>query len=128
MFTISQAAKTAELPVKTIRYYGDIGLVAAAGRSASGYRLYDNRAVRKLIFVRRARAFGFSIEECRDLLGLYEDQDRSSADVKFLAQKRLLEIEEKQAELQALHDELSQVVKACRGDDRPDCPILDHLT
>ena len=128
MFTISDAAKKAELPVKTIRYYADIGLVEAPSRSAAGYRLYDAPALKKLIFVRRARAFGFSVSECRDLLGLYEDQDRSSADVKSLAQKRLLEIEEKQAELQALHDELSHVVKACRGDDRPDCPILDHLT
>ena len=127
MFTISDAAKKAELPVKTIRYYADIGLVEAASRSDSGYRLYDEPSLKKLIFVRRARAFGFSVSECRDLLGLYEDQDRSSADVKSLAQKRLLEIEEKQAELQALHDELSHVVKACRGDNRPDCPILDHF-
>lgn len=124
---ISAAAKAAELPVKTVRYYADVGLVPAPSRTASGYRAYDAVAVRKLIFVRRARAFGFTIEECRELLGLYEDQSRSSADVKRLAKHRIAEIERKQRELQSLHDELSRVVRACRGDDRPDCPIIDHL-
>ena len=124
---ISKAAGAAGLPVKTVRYYADIGLVAPAGRTASGYRDYDDAAVRKLAFVRRAREFGFTIEECRDLLGLYEDRGRSSADVKRIAAKRLEEIEAKQRALQALHDELSELVCACHGDDRPDCPILEHL-
>ena len=124
---ISKAAEAAGLPVKTVRYYADIGLVAPAGRTASGYRDYDDAAVRKLAFVRRAREFGFTIEECRDLLGLYEDRARSSADVKRIAARRLEEIEAKQRALQALHDELSELVCACHGDDRPDCPILDHL-
>jgi Cu(I)-responsive transcriptional regulator len=124
---ISRAAEVAGLPVKTVRYYADIGLVAPAGRSASGYREYDDAAVRKLAFVRRAREFGFSIEECRELLGLYEDRGRSSADVKRIAEKRLAEIEAKQRALQALHDELSVLVQACHGDDRPDCPIIDSL-
>ncbi|MFP4303678.1 Cu(I)-responsive transcriptional regulator [Rhodosalinus sp.] len=124
---ISNAAEAAGLPVKTVRYYADIGLVAPAGRTASGYRDYDDAAVRRLAFVRRAREFGFSIEECRELLGLYGDRDRSSADVKAIARKRLEEIEAKQRALQALHDELSELVRACHGDDRPDCPILDHL-
>ncbi|RBI85729.1 Cu(I)-responsive transcriptional regulator [Rhodosalinus halophilus] len=124
---ISRAAEAAGLPVKTVRYYADIGLVAPAGRSASGYREYDDATVRKLAFVRRAREFGFSIEECRELLGLYEDRGRSSADVKRIAEKRLAEIEAKQRALQALHDELSVLVRACHGDDRPDCPIIDSL-
>ncbi len=124
---ISKAAEAAGLPVKTVRYYADIGLVAPAGRSAAGYRDYDDAAVRKLAFVRRAREFGFSIPECRELLDLYEDRTRSSADVKRLAERRLAEIETKQRALQELHDELSSLVHACRGDDRPDCPILEHL-
>jgi Cu(I)-responsive transcriptional regulator len=124
---ISNAADAAGLPVKTVRYYADIGLVAPAGRTASGYRDFDEAAVRKLAFVRRAREFGFSIEECRELLGLYEDRGRSSADVKAIARKRLEEIEAKQRALQVLHDELAGLVRACHGDDRPDCPILDHL-
>ena len=124
---ISRAAAAAGLPVKTVRYYADIGLVSPAGRTDTGYRTYDDAAVRKLAFVRRAREFGFSIEECRELLGLYEDRSRSSADVKRLAERRLREIEAKQRSLQALHDELSGLVHACKGDARPDCPILDHL-
>ena len=101
---ISAASGAAGLPVKTVRYYADIGLVSAPFRSESGYRTYDDRAVRKLVFVRRAREFGFSIDECRELLGLYEDQHRSSADVKRIATKRLEEIARKQRELQSLHD------------------------
>ena len=124
---ISTAAKTAGLPVKTVRYYADIGLVSAPERTESGYRTYDDGAVLKLVFVRRAREFGFSIEECRELLSLYEDQDRSSADVKRIATRRLEDIAEKQRELQSLHDELAHLIDACRGDDRPDCPIIDGL-
>jgi Cu(I)-responsive transcriptional regulator len=124
---ISAASKAAGLPVKTVRYYADIGLVKAPSRSEAGYRTYDDASVRKLVFVRRSREFGFSIEECRELLGLYQDQDRSSAEVKRIASKRLEEIEKKQRDLQFLHDELSHLVMACRGDGRPDCPIIDYL-
>lgn len=125
---ISSAAKASGLPVKTVRYYADIGLVDAPSRSDAGYRTYTDAAVRKLTFVRRSREFGFSIEECRELLGLYQDHDRSSGEVKRIASKRLDEIEVKQRELQSLHDELSHLVKSCRGDDRPDCPIIDYLS
>ena len=124
---ISAVADAAGLPVKTVRYYSDIGLVPAPGRSSAGYRSYDDSAVRKLVFVRRAREFGFSVGECRELLGLYEDRHRSSADVKRIAARRLEEIAEKQRELQSLHDELAHLVEACRGDHRPDCPIIDGL-
>ncbi len=124
---IAVASSAAGLPVKTVRYYADIGLVSASSRTASGYRIYDEGAVRKLVFIRRAREFGFSIDECRELLSLYEDQHRSSADVKRIASKRLGEIAKKQRELQSLHDELAHLVDACRGDDRPDCPIIDGL-
>jgi MerR family transcriptional regulator, copper efflux regulator len=124
---ISQAAENAGLPIKTVRYYADIGLVAPVDRSASGYRSYDQDAVQKLIFIRRARAFGFSIIECRELLGLYVDTTRSSANVKAIATRRLDEIEQKQKELQYLHDELAHLITSCRGDDRPDCPIISGL-
>ena len=124
---ISAAATAAGLPVKTVRYYADIGLVSAPSRSASGYRTYDDASVRKLAFIRRAREFGFNIEDCRELLGLYQDHDRSSADVNRLASKRLEEIRAKQRELQALHDDLSHLVQSCNGDHRPDCPIIDYL-
>ncbi|MBT5001327.1 MAG: Cu(I)-responsive transcriptional regulator [Tateyamaria sp.] len=124
---ISAASKASGLPVKTVRYYADIGLVEAPSRSEVGYRTYDDVAVRKLVFVRRSRAFGFSIEKCRELLDLYQDQDRTSSEVKRIALKRLEEIENKQRELQSLHDELAHLVKSCRGDNMPNCPIIDYL-
>ena len=122
--TIGKAADAAGLPVKTVRYYADIGLVQPEGRSASGYRVYGPDDVARLAFVRRARAFGFSIEECLDLLGLYGDKGRASADVKRLALAHLERIEERLREMQGLRDELRRLADACAGDDRPDCPIL----
>lgn len=127
MINISKAAKAAGLPVKTVRYIGNIDLVAAQQRSASGYRLYDDRSLRKLIFVRRTRSFGFSIEACRDLLDLYHDSGRSGFDVKRLAEGRLTNIDQKQHDLQSLLDDLSHFIRAWRGDQRPECPILEYL-
>lgn len=124
---ISKTAKLAEMPVKTLRYYDEIGLVKPSARSAAGYREYDQKSLRRLIFIRRSRAFGFSIKECRELLGLYTDENRSSADVKAIAKKRVVEIEKKQAELQALHQELSHLVDTCQGNHKPNCPIIDYL-
>ena len=113
--TISKVAEAAGMSVKTVRYYGNIELVVAPQRSPSGYRLYD------------ARSFGFSIEECRELLNLYHDTGRTSADVKRIAEARLAEIEQKQRDLQSLQSALSYLVHACRGDQRPECPILNYL-
>ena len=124
---ISAASKASGLPATTVRYYEIIGLVSAPFLTESGYRSYDDDTVQKLSFVRRAREFGFSIDECRELLGLYEDQHRSSADVKRIATKRLKEIEKKQRDLQLLHDSLAHLVDTCRGDHSPDCPIIDSL-
>ena len=125
---ITTAAKAADLPTKTVRYYADIGLVKAPSRSDAGYRAYDENAVRKLIFVRRAREFGFTIDECRELLALYEDEGRTSSEVKNMASHRLEEIRQKQKELQSLHDALSHLVENCNGDHRPNCPIIDYLS
>ncbi|MEJ6707865.1 MAG: Cu(I)-responsive transcriptional regulator [Amylibacter sp.] len=127
MHTIGAAAKRTDLPTKTIRYYADIGLVVPGGRSDKGYRLFDDRALRRLIFVRRARAFGFSIETCRTLLALYTDQTRSSADVKAIALDHLAEIDKKLADLQTLRDELTHLAASCAGDSRADCPILSAM-
>jgi len=124
---IGEAARRAGLPVKPVRYYADIDLVQPPARSDTGYRRYDTAAVSKLAFVKRARDFGFSIGECRELVGLYEDQTRSSADVRRIAAAHLDAIEAKQRELARLRDELARLVDACHGDARPDCPILDHL-
>lgn len=127
MYTIGTAAKKTDMPTKTIRYYADIRLVTPVGRSEKGYRLYDDRALRRLIFVRRARAFGFSVETCRNLLALYSDQSRASADVKAIALNHLSEIDAKLRELQTLRDELARLANTCAGDDRADCPILTGL-
>jgi MerR family copper efflux transcriptional regulator len=125
---IGTIARRANLPTKTVRYYADIGLVLPSGRSSAGYRIYSEVELNKLRFVRSARSFGFSVEECRELLGLYEDRDRSSRDVKRMAQQRIKQIEDKMTELQSLHDELARLAESCHGDDRADCPILTGLS
>jgi Cu(I)-responsive transcriptional regulator len=114
------------LPAKTIRYYEEIGLVQPA-RDANGYRRFDARHLHKLAFLGRARSLGFSIEDCRTLLALWEDRDRASADVKAVARKHLDEIDAKMAELSQMRDTLSDLVRRCAGDQRPDCPILRDL-
>lgn len=123
---IGDAAAASGLPAKTIRYYEDIGLIRPA-RDPNGYRSFSDRDVHKLVFLSRARSLGFSIDECRTLLSLYEDRDRASAQVKEVAQQHLHSIEQKIVELQGLRDTLSDLVDRCQGDDRPDCPILADL-
>ncbi len=123
---IGRASDLTGLPIKTIRYYEEIGLVAPV-RRANGYRHFGDRELRKLSFLQRARGLGFSIDECQALLALYDDKQRSSADVKRLAMARIAEIDRKLAELQSLRDSLGHLVEACHGDHRPDCPILDGL-
>ena len=123
---IGEVAEASGLPAKTIRYYEDIGLVKPA-RGENGYRHFRDKDVHKLVFLNRARSLGFSIEDCRTLLSLYEDRERASADVKAVAQEHLAEVEKKIAGLQSLHATLSHLVSCCHGDDRPDCPILDGL-
>ncbi len=115
------------LPTKTIRYYEDIGLVRPL-RDANGYRRFRETDMHKLGFVGRARALGFSIEECRDLLALYEDEERASADVRQIAIGHLEEIERKIAALSDMRDTLKGLVHACAGDQRPNCPILKELS
>lgn len=112
---IGAAAQAADLPVKTVRYYAGISLVTPHERASNTYRRYDETLIRKLIFVRRARGFGFSIDQCRELLELYEDQTRASADVKRIASMRLIEINAKMAEMQALQRDLTRLVTACQG-------------
>ena len=125
---IGEAANQAGLPIKTVRYYSDIGLVSPSYRSVSGYRNYDSNAVKKLIFVKRARSFNFSIEDCRELLDLYQDQNRTSSNVRRIAKEHLIRIQRKESELKNLRLELNHLVKACAGDDRPDCPIIDYFS
>ena len=123
---ISQVAERSGLPVKTIRYYEEIGLIAPA-RSANGYRAFNEKDLHRLAFIGRARSLGFGIESCRDLLALYNDRDRASADVKSIALTHLDEIDRKIAELTDMRKTLAHLVSACAGNDRPDCPILADL-
>jgi len=123
---IGEASERSGLPAKTIRYYEDIALVAP-DRAENGYRDYSSSDVHRLRFLHRARNLGFSIDECRLLLSLYTDRNRASADVKAMAEQRLMEIDAKIQALQSLKSALQPLVDCCHGDDRPDCPILDDL-
>ncbi len=123
---IGAVAERSGIPPKTIRYYEDIGLVRPQ-RSGNGYRAFRETDLHKLAFLGRARALGFSIEDCRTLLSLYEDESRESAQVKAVAEEHLTAIDDKIAQLQSMRETLSDLVRSCQGDDRPDCPILSDL-
>ena len=123
---IGSAAEKSGLSAKTIRYYEDIGLLQA-DRAGNGYRDYSMSDVHRLRFLQRSRSLGFSVEECRQLLSLYSDKDRESADVKAIAKAKLTEIDRKLAELTELRDTLRVLVRSCHGDKRPDCPIIEGL-
>lgn len=123
---IGEVAERSGLPSKTIRYYEDIGLVRPL-RSDNGYRAFRETDLHKLVFLGRARTLGFSIEDCRLLLSLYEDESRESAQVKSIAEDHLVTIEKKIAQLEAMRETLSHLVMSCHGDHRPDCPILSDL-
>lgn len=123
---IGEAATRSGLPAKTIRYYEDIGLIKPL-RDTNGYRTFQESDAHKLLFLGKARALGFTIEDCRNLLALWEDKSRASADVRAIAKEHLTEIEAKIAGLQDMQRTLSDLVKSCAGDDRPDCPILQEL-
>jgi MerR family copper efflux transcriptional regulator len=123
---IGTAAEQANLPPKTIRYYEEIGLLSPE-RAENGYRDYSDKDVHRLRFLQRSRSLGFTIDECRLLLSLYDDKNRASADVKAVALEKVAEIDRKIAELQSLRDTLATLAKHCHGDGRPDCPIIDDL-
>ncbi|SDI63733.1 Cu(I)-responsive transcriptional regulator [Salipiger marinus] len=124
---IKDVATRSGLPAKTIRYYEEIGLVRPQ-RGANGYRRFRDTDLHKLTFLGRARSLGFTIEQCRSLLALYEDEGRASSDVRQIARDHLAEIEQKISELQAMQTTLTTLVEACSGDQRPDCPILSGLS
>ena len=124
---IGDVSTRSGLPAKTIRYYEDIGLIKPQ-RSENGYRCFVEADLHKLAFLGRARALGFTIEDCRMLMALYEDESRASGDVKQLALEHLSKIEAKIADLQAMRDTLTELVHCCAGDNRPDCPILKDLS
>ena len=125
---IGKAAKLSNLTVKAVRYYANIGLVKPQQNIFSGYREYTNEEVSKLKFIGKARKFDFSIDECKELLSLYEDKNRTSKEVKKITLEKISQIDSKLNDLKDLRNELSFLASNCHGDDKPNCPILDELS
>jgi len=124
---IGTVAERSGVAPKSIRYYESIGLIDPAERRPNGYRSYSQHDMRTLAFIKRARSLGFSVEEVRDLLDLWRDRSRRSAAVKAMATHHIEALERKIEELQSMRKALAELVRRCRGDSRPECPILDDL-
>ncbi len=126
-FNIGEAAKASGVTAKMVRHYESIGLLPPARRTEAGYRLYGDEDVRMLQFIHRGRALGFSLDQIADLLALWRDKHRASADVRRLALEHINELDRKIAELEAMKRTLASLADSCHGDARSDCPILDDL-
>ena len=124
---IGQASKTTGISTKMIRYYESIGLISNALRTEAGYRVYADNDIHALRFINRARDLGFSVEQMRDLLALWRDRSRASADVKAIATEHIKALEEKARALQEMSRTLKHLAANCHGDDRPDCPIIEEF-
>ncbi|MCA1368346.1 Cu(I)-responsive transcriptional regulator [Bradyrhizobium sp. BRP14] len=124
---IGQASKASGISSKMIRYYEQIGLIRPALRTASSYRVYSDNDIHTLRFVRRARDLGFSVEQIKDLLTLWRDRSRTSADVKAVALEHIAELERKIAAIQEMAETLKHLASHCHGDDRPECPIIEEI-
>lgn len=125
---IGAASKASGVSAKMIRHYEDIGLLPKVARSFGNYRVYSANDIHVLRFIRRARDLGFSIEEIRELLGLWRNKSRPSAAVKKIAGKHIADLRVKIAELESMVQTLEHLTRNCHGDHRPDCPILDDLS
>lgn len=127
LMNIGEAAKASGVSAKMIRHYESVGLFPEATRTESGYRQYGDKELSTLRFIRHSRDLGFSIEQIRELLGLWQNRRRPSRQVKALATAHIQELDQKLQELQAMKATLEHLVHCCHGDDRPDCPIIDTL-
>lgn len=125
--TIGEVARQSGVTPKMIRHYESLGLLPAVGRSEAGYRYYDATALHELCFIRQARSLGFGLVQIAELLDLWRDRQRSSQDVKRLAEQHLAELARKITELQQMQQSLQLLVTQCHGDERTECPILDGL-
>lgn len=126
-YNIGEAAKRSGVNAKMIRHYESLGLLKEARRTDAGYRLYDEPDVHTLRFIRRARDLGFSIKEIQQLVSLWQNRRRASADVRRIAQAHIAALDTKIQELQGMRRTLQDLVHNCHGDGRPDCPILNDL-
>ena len=124
---IGDTAKASGVTAKMIRHYEAIGLIAPAQRTDAGYRVYTERDVQVLQFVHRSRALGFSLDQIKTLLALWQDQGRASKDVRAMANQHIAALDRKIADMQSMRRTLASLASACHGDERPDCPILDDL-
>ncbi len=124
---IGDAANASGVSAKLIRYYESIDLIPEAGRTESGYRIYTEAEVQTLRFIKRARSLGFSIKQIAQLLALWHDRSRTSAQVRSVALAHIEELETKIVELRAMANTLRKLAVSCRNDERPDCPILDDF-
>jgi MerR family transcriptional regulator, copper efflux regulator len=127
LYNIGQAAKASGISAKMIRHYEEVGLIPKTPRSFSGYRVYNDKIIHTLRFIKHARNLGFSIKQIDNLLSLWQDKSRSSADVKLLAHDHIQTLELKIRELNTMKSTLENLVNCCHGDNRPECPILDKL-
>jgi MerR family copper efflux transcriptional regulator len=127
MMNIGQAASASGISAKMIRHYESIQLIRQSVRTDAGYRTYSNNDLHTLRFIKRARSLGFSLDQIRDLLSLWNDSHRASADVKTIAQGHVAELEKRIAELTEMRNTLTHLAQCCHGDDRPECPILQGL-
>ncbi|MBV6321050.1 Cu(I)-responsive transcriptional regulator [Duganella violaceipulchra] len=124
---IGQAAAASGVTAKMIRYYESIALIPPGKRSEAGYRIYGDNDLHALRFVKRGRSLGFSLEQIRELLSLWQNKERASADVKTIAMGHVAELNQRIAELTEMRDTLQTLAHCCHGDHRPDCPILQSL-
>ncbi len=125
---IGKAAAASGVSAKMVRYYESIGLIPQVSRTESGYRDYSEKDIHRLRFIRRARDLGFSVEQMAELLALWQDRGRASADVKRIALEHVAELERKARELMEMSQTLSHLAGNCHGDSRPDCPIINVLS
>lgn len=125
---ISIVAKKTGLTSKAIRFYEDKGLVTPPLRGENGYRSYTQQHISELTLLRQARQVGFNLEECGELVNLFNDPARHSADVKARTLQKVAEIERHIVELEAMRKQLMSLAESCPGDDSADCPIIDNLS
>ncbi len=127
-FHIGEAASRSGVSAKMVRHYESLGMLPKVARTDSGYRRYTDKEVHTLRFIRRARNLGFSMAEIADLLKLWQNRRRASADVKGIAERHVADLERRMAAMAEMRDSLKNLVACCQGDHRPDCPILEELS
>lgn len=125
--TIGEAARASGVSAKMLRHYESLGLLGRVARTDAGYRLYSEADVHALRFIRRARDLGFSMAEIAELVGLWRNRRRSSANVKRIAERHAAELAQRIEAMQSMQRTLAHLIHGCHGDDRPECPILDDL-